>query len=174
MHQFIVHLFTIKLETLVPQNRVGRQCHEAKETVLINTDNHSLWSRQATMYSPVGISKYVFPAVPILSSTGVVMLLLILPGFIKTRSIPLISYIVAVIYANVIRVVNAIVWRNTTKDLAPIYCRISKFESIRRVLYRLVDDDSTFLSQRNRNATHLVYTSCCAVHLSCCLDYIGQ
>lgn len=91
-----------------------------------------LWNRQSdlrvgivhVMPKAVGLS-YIFPAVPILSIIGVALLLLVLPGFWKTRNVALLSYISVCIYLNLKAFIDSLIWRNSIKNIAPIYCDIS-------------------------------------------------
>ncbi|PVF97341.1 hypothetical protein CPB86DRAFT_735032 [Serendipita vermifera] len=74
------------------------------------------------MKEPVGLSN-IFPACPILNAISVVLLLSIIPGFLKTKIFTLIAALVLLLIANLISCVNMIIWRNNVRD-APIYADI--------------------------------------------------
>ncbi|PVF97343.1 hypothetical protein CPB86DRAFT_815621 [Serendipita vermifera] len=74
------------------------------------------------MKEPVGLSN-IFPACPILNAISVVLLLSIIPAFLKTKVFTLIAAMVLLVIANLISFVNMIIWRNSIRDI-PIYCDI--------------------------------------------------
>ncbi|PVF97342.1 hypothetical protein CPB86DRAFT_785975 [Serendipita vermifera] len=74
------------------------------------------------MKEPVGLSN-IFPACPILNAISVVLLLSIIPGFLKTKIFTLIAALILLLIANLISCVNMIIWRNNVRD-APIYADI--------------------------------------------------
>ncbi|PVF97344.1 hypothetical protein CPB86DRAFT_785976 [Serendipita vermifera] len=74
------------------------------------------------MKEPVGLSN-IFPICPILNAISVVLLLSIIPAFLKTKVFTLIAAMVLLVIANLISFVNMIIWRNSIRDI-PIYCDI--------------------------------------------------
>ncbi|KAG8774758.1 a-factor receptor [Serendipita sp. 398] len=77
---------------------------------------------RGTTPRPDGLSA-IFPAVPILSAISIVLCLLILPGFWKTRVFAVVYYLCSLIAGNGLLLVNTCIWRGNVRNI-PIYCDI--------------------------------------------------
>ncbi|KAG8786490.1 a-factor receptor, partial [Serendipita sp. 397] len=80
-------------------------------------------SLQSPTPPPDGIS-VIFPAVPILSVLSIILCLLILPGFWKTRIFAVVYYICWLIAGNGLLLINTCIWRGNVRNI-PIYCDIA-------------------------------------------------
>ncbi|PVF97339.1 hypothetical protein CPB86DRAFT_760397 [Serendipita vermifera] len=74
------------------------------------------------MKEPVGLS-YLFPAGPILNLISTILLLSIIPAFLKTKIFTLIVGMIMLILCNLFSGINMIIWKNNIRDI-PIYADI--------------------------------------------------
>jgi prepilin signal peptidase PulO-like enzyme (type II secretory pathway) len=74
------------------------------------------------MAQPVGLS-HLYPAVPIMNFLAMVSMLLLIPGFWKTRIIALVALVGWLFVANLLSFIGMIHWREHTND-APVLASI--------------------------------------------------
>jgi hypothetical protein len=73
----------------------------------------------AKMAEAVGLS-HLYPAVPIMNFFSMALLVLLLPGFWKTRVVALVSLISWIFVGNLLSFITMIEWRGNAND-APIW-----------------------------------------------------
>lgn len=77
------------------------------------------------MPSEVGFS-FLFPAIPIFCGFTIILLALLLPGFLKTRSISLLSLWCWLYVSCLLQCINMILWKGNVDDIFPVYCDIGR------------------------------------------------
>ncbi|KAG8821755.1 a-factor receptor [Serendipita sp. 401] len=84
-------------------------------------------------------SSVIFPTVPILSATSIVLCLLILPRFWKTRIFAVVYHICWLIAGNALLLINTSIWRGNVRSI-PIYCDIAAifWSGYSRTLYMCI------------------------------------
>ena len=60
--------------------------------------------------------------IPVLSAIAVVLLLVPLPSQLRARNIPTLTLILSTFVANIVDIVNMLVWNGNTRDVAPVWC----------------------------------------------------
>ncbi|KAG8769748.1 hypothetical protein FRC15_004387 [Serendipita sp. 397] len=84
-------------------------------------------------------SSVIFPTVPILSATSIILCLLILPRFWKTRIFAVVYHICWLIAGNALLLINTSIWRGNVRSI-PIYCDIAAifWSGYSRTLYMCI------------------------------------
>jgi uncharacterized membrane protein len=77
------------------------------------------------MAEAVGLS-YLYPALPIMNFFSMALLLLLIPGFWKTRIVALVSHVSWIFVGNLLSFITMIEWRGNTND-APIWADFCEF-----------------------------------------------
>jgi Pheromone A receptor len=74
------------------------------------------------MTGAVGVS-HIYPTVPIMNFLAMVSLLLLIPGFWKTRIVALVALVGWLFLTNLLNFIGMIHWRGHTND-APVFASI--------------------------------------------------